>query len=75
MKPDPRPVDDIDLAATIAAALQTTLRAAGIMVAVSHGVVTLEGEAETERQRALAEKIARRFCSDLTNAVRVRDLA
>lgn len=70
-----RTLDDIDLAAAIAAELQRKLRAQGITVDVSHGAVTLEGEAETGPQRNAAEIIARRFCPDVTNAVRVRRLA
>ncbi|HEY9179140.1 MAG TPA: BON domain-containing protein [Candidatus Baltobacteraceae bacterium] len=65
------PVDDIDLAAAIAAALQDSLRC-GITVHVSHGKVTLEGEADTDQQRARAESIAYRFCSNVTSAVRLK---
>lgn len=65
-------LDDIDLAAAIAAALAHKLRASGITIDVSHGAVTLEGEADTEKQRNAAEMLARRFCSDVTNAVRVK---
>lgn len=72
MKRDTQPLEDIDLAAMIAVALHIKLRAAGVTVAVSHGAVTLEGEAESEQQRSGAEDIARRFCDDVTNAVRVR---
>lgn len=66
-----RALDDIDLGASIAAAL-AKLRAPGITVDVSHGAVTLEGEADTEKQRNAAELIARRFCSGVSNAVRVK---
>lgn len=67
-----RVMDDIDLAAAIAAALQLKLHAAGITVDVSHGAVTLEGEADSEQQRNAAELVARRCCPNITNAVRVK---
>lgn len=73
MKRGARRLDDIDLAAAIAAALHVQARAAGITVNVSHGAVTLEGEAESEQQRTRAEDIARQFCAEVTSAVRVRE--
>jgi osmotically-inducible protein OsmY len=55
-------IDDIDLAAALAAALQHTVSLpATILVAVSDGVVTLEGAVENERQREQAEAVVRRF--------------
>lgn len=65
-------LSDIDLAASIAAALHVQLQAPGITVDVSHAAVTLEGEAETEAQRHAAESIARRFCKNVTNSVDVK---
>lgn len=65
-------VDDIELAAAIAVALQCTLHANGITVEVSHRVVTLEGEADTEQQRKAAEMLARRFCEDVRSLVRTK---
>ncbi|HET6895792.1 MAG TPA: BON domain-containing protein [Candidatus Baltobacteraceae bacterium] len=65
-------LDDIDLAASIAAELHRVLSAHGITVEVSHGAVTLDGEADTEQQRAAAYAAARRFCTDVTNSVRLK---
>lgn len=62
---------DIDLAASIAAALHSDLGATGITVCVSYGSVTLEGLAETEEQRTVAEAIAGRLCARVTSAVRL----
>jgi osmotically-inducible protein OsmY len=55
-------IDDIDLAAALASALhRSPLLPATILVAVSDGVVTLEGAAENEKQRVEAEAVVRRF--------------
>jgi osmotically-inducible protein OsmY len=63
MNQEPTPhLDDIDLAAALAAALQHSVSLpTTILVAVSDGVVTLEGAVENERQREQAEAIVRRF--------------
>jgi len=55
-------LNDIDLAAAIAAALQFTVRVPStVTVAVSHAIVTLEGTVDTRDQRAAAEAVVRRF--------------
>jgi osmotically-inducible protein OsmY len=55
-------IDDIDLAAALASALaHNPFLPSTILVAVSGGVVTLEGAVENERQRADAEALVRRF--------------
>jgi len=55
-------LDDIALAAAIAAHLQADSRVpADIIVAVSEGVVTLEGCARSRHQRDAAEAVARAF--------------
>lgn len=66
-----RALDDIDLAASIAAALHGRLRASGITVDVSHGRVTLEGEGRSCEQRDAAESIARQFSANVVNAVQI----
>ncbi len=64
-------MDDIALAAAIAAALQTTLHLSGVTVNVSHRAVTLEGETDSEQERSAAEAVARRLCSNVTNTIRL----
>jgi osmotically-inducible protein OsmY len=61
MDQQPAHIDDIDLAAALAAALERSGSLPSILVAVSDGVVTLEGAAESERQREQAEAVVRRF--------------
>lgn len=67
-----RPIDDIDLAAAIAAALQFEPDVPStITVDVCRGVVTLLGETETTSQRLAAEAVAYRFegVLDVQNAI------
>jgi hypothetical protein len=62
MDREPAHIDDIDLAAALAAALQrSTTLPSTILVAVSAGVVTLEGAVDNEEQRERAEAVVRRF--------------
>lgn len=70
-----RTLEDIDLAASIAAALHIDLGAPEITIDASHGAVRLEGHAESEQQRRSAEAIARRFSPNITNAVIVKRFA
>lgn len=68
------PIDDIDLAAAIAASMQLDGDTpAEVTVGVSEGVVTLEGEVETVQQRDAAESIVRRFhVEGVINAITLR---
>jgi osmotically-inducible protein OsmY len=62
MEQRPAHIDDVDLAAALAAALERSgSLPSTILVAVSDGVVTLEGAAQNERQREQAEAVVRRF--------------
>ena len=63
MDEDPEHViDDIELAAVIAAAMQSEGHVpASVTLDVSDAVVTLEGEVETEEQRDAAEFLVRDF--------------
>ncbi len=55
-------IDDIDLAAALAAALhRNPLVPATILVDVADGIVTLEGEVERPKQREEADGLVRRF--------------
>lgn len=66
-----RAIDDIDLAASIAAELQFDTRVpVGVTLAVTRSIVTLEGEVDCPAQREAAESIVRRFPS--VQAVRNR---
>ncbi|HEV3154734.1 MAG TPA: BON domain-containing protein [Candidatus Baltobacteraceae bacterium] len=68
----PAPIDDIELAAALAMALHTEPgMPSSILVDVSRGVVTLEGDADVY-QRAAAEQLVRRFIGvkDVVNAIR-----
>lgn len=73
---DSRPqIDDIDLAAAIAAALQFEPDIpCTITVDVCGGLVTLLGETETSAQRLSAETIASRFAasSEIKNAITIQ---
>lgn len=60
----PHAIDDIDLAAAIAAELQFDAHVpVGVTLAVTRSVVTLEGEVDDPEQREAAEAIVRRFRS------------
>lgn len=66
-------IDDIDLAAAIAASLQFNGNAVDVTVNVTDGVVTLEGEVDTPQKRQAAESAARRFhVAGVINALTVR---
>lgn len=54
-------IDDIDMAAMIAALLHSHAALASIMVAVSEGVVTLEGAVGCTADRKAAESVVRRL--------------
>ena len=54
-------IDDIDLAAAIAAALQSARIPPAVMICVSHAVVTLEGQVDNLKQRKAVESLVRRF--------------
>lgn len=59
---DPRnAIDDIDLAAAIAALLHCRAALASIIVDVSEGAVTLEGAVASRADRKAAETVVRRF--------------
>lgn len=67
------PIDDIDLAAAIAASMEFDGAVPGVTVDVSEGIVTLEGEVETVAQRDAAESIVRRFeVAGLINTITLR---
>lgn len=69
-------IDDIDLAAAIAASLQFNGDAVDVTVDVTDGVVTLEGIVDTPQKREKAESVARRFLvAGVTNAIVVRRAA
>ncbi len=68
-------IDDIDLAAALAATLgRNPLLPATILVDVSGGIVTLQGEVEHPKQREEAEAVARRFhrVAGVINAIALR---
>lgn len=66
-------IDDIDLAAAIAASLQFNGNAVDVTVNVTDGVVTLEGEVDTQKKREAAEAAVRRFhIAGVVNALTVR---
>jgi osmotically-inducible protein OsmY len=54
-------IDDIDLAATIATLLHRRTAFASVLVAVSEGIVTLEGHVSCTDDRKAAESVARRL--------------
>lgn len=56
-----RALDDIDLAAAIAAELRLYAPASPIVVGVTHGVVTLEGTTIAAERRESIEALVRRF--------------
>lgn len=59
---DPRTaIDDIDLAAAIAAILHGRAALAPVIVDVSEGVVRLEGTVASRADRKAAETVVRRF--------------
>lgn len=61
-------IDDIHLAASLAAALHSDGHVpAGVTIDVSDGVVTLEGQVATAHEREMAETVVRSF----SNLVRV----
>jgi osmotically-inducible protein OsmY len=67
------PIDDIDLAAAIAAFMQFDGEPPEVTIGVSEGIVTLEGEVETIQQRDAAESIVRRFnVAGVINAITLR---
>lgn len=68
-----RALDDIDLAAAIAAELGLFVPASPIVVGVTHGVVTLEGEAITTERRKTIEALVRQFAGvrEIVNLVTV----
>jgi osmotically-inducible protein OsmY len=55
------PLDDIELAAAIAASMQLDGETPDVTVDVSDGVVTLEGTVEHVKQREAVESLVRRF--------------
>jgi osmotically-inducible protein OsmY len=55
------PIDDIELAAAIAASMQLNGETPDVTVDVTDGVVTLEGMVEHAQQRDAAEDVVRRF--------------
>lgn len=67
------PIDDIDLAAAIAASMQHVSETLDITVDVSDGVVTLEGTVDHAKQRDDAEALVRRFrVRGVVNAVTLK---
>lgn len=72
-RPTPR-IDDIDLGAAVAAALQrNALLPCTIFVEVCYGVVKLRGDVEDVAQRQEAEAVVRRFrgVADVINDIAV----
>ena len=62
-------LDDIDLAAAIAAQLRLYAPGCAIVVGVTHGVVTLEGDAGTRERRDRIEALVRRLFSGVKGIV------
>lgn len=56
-----RPIDDIELAAAIAASIQFDGHSPEIIVNVTDGVVTLEGTVRHPQEREEAEAVVRQF--------------
>lgn len=68
-------IDDIDLAAALSAALERNpLLPATVLVDVSDGIVTLQGEVDHPKERGEAEAVARRFhgVAGVINAITLR---
>jgi osmotically-inducible protein OsmY len=75
MNHDPgRCLEDIEIAAAIAAAMLDANADPRITLEVSNGVVTLEGEVEDSRERDMAESLVRGFAtvSRIVNTVTVQ---
>jgi osmotically-inducible protein OsmY len=69
------PLDDIDLAAALSAALHAQRHVpSAVTVDVTDGIVTLEGEVDTRAQREAAESLVRGFnaVGDVINAITVK---
>lgn len=67
--------DDIDLAAALSAALERNpLLPVTVLVDVSGGTVTLQGEVDRPKEREEAEAVARRFhgVAGVINAITLR---
>jgi osmotically-inducible protein OsmY len=69
------PLDDIDLAAALSAALHAQRRVpSAVTVDVTDGIVTLEGEVDTRAQREAAESFVRSFSAvaEVINAITIK---
>ena len=70
-------IEDMELAAAISAAILLYMESCAVVVGVSHGLVTLEGDVDSPDRRQDVEHVARRFAGvrDIVNDITVRAVA
>jgi osmotically-inducible protein OsmY len=71
----PHAVDDLDLGAAISSALLLCAAGSSMVLEVSHGIVTLEGEVDTRKRAREIESAVRRFrgVRKIVNRITVRE--
>lgn len=67
-------IEDLELGAAISAAISFCGNGCSIIVGVSHGIVTLEGDADTRERRQAVERVARGFAGvrEVVNDITIR---